>query len=369
MVEFALILPILLLVIYGIIEVGRLLFIYSSVVSSARSAARYGATTGMNEAGTTQRYKDCDGMRAAAMRTSFMAQLEDDDITLQHDRGEGVNQTDYCPSGTAVDTSGFVPGAGNTDRIRVTVTTQYGPILPILPIQPFEITSTSARTILVSVPVAITAAPQSWGGGPTATTAPTNTLTPSYTPTASRTPTSTNTGTVTFTPTITLTPSKTGTPTITLTPTKTGTPTNTATATRTSTPTFTPSVTPTTFTCDVKHSALKTSPTFSMTVFNDSPSTIIHISSITLTWNPQGGEEVWGLSLGGISIWTGVQTGSPSTFTVFIGDVTIAPASSKLLSVTTKKTNYNTSGSEQIVINFVETSCPPLDSSNPSQLK
>ena len=122
MVEFALILPILLLVIYGLIETGRLLFIYSSVTTSARSAARYGATTGMNDAGTAQRFKDCDGMRAAAKRSSFMAQLEDDNIVLSHDKGEGVSEVSYCPSGTAVDTSTFERSAGYTDRIKVIVT-------------------------------------------------------------------------------------------------------------------------------------------------------------------------------------------------------------------------------------------------------
>ena len=45
MVEFALVLPILLLVVYGLIEVGRALFIYNSVASAARQATRYGAAT------------------------------------------------------------------------------------------------------------------------------------------------------------------------------------------------------------------------------------------------------------------------------------------------------------------------------------
>ena len=41
MVEFALILPLLLLVVFGIIELGRLLVIYSSVGTASREAARY----------------------------------------------------------------------------------------------------------------------------------------------------------------------------------------------------------------------------------------------------------------------------------------------------------------------------------------
>ena len=40
MVEFALVLPILLTMLYGMMEVGRLLFIFASTVTAARQAAR-----------------------------------------------------------------------------------------------------------------------------------------------------------------------------------------------------------------------------------------------------------------------------------------------------------------------------------------
>ena len=50
-VEFGLALPIMLLVVYGLIESGRLVFIYASVVSAARQAVRYGSTTGTEQLG------------------------------------------------------------------------------------------------------------------------------------------------------------------------------------------------------------------------------------------------------------------------------------------------------------------------------
>ncbi|MEN4041110.1 MAG: pilus assembly protein, partial [Anaerolineaceae bacterium] len=43
MVEFALAIPVLLLILFGIIEMGRLMFYYSSVATASREAARYGA--------------------------------------------------------------------------------------------------------------------------------------------------------------------------------------------------------------------------------------------------------------------------------------------------------------------------------------
>ena len=46
MVEFAIALPVLLLLLYGILEAGRLLFLYSTVVTASRQAVRYGSATG-----------------------------------------------------------------------------------------------------------------------------------------------------------------------------------------------------------------------------------------------------------------------------------------------------------------------------------
>ena len=40
LVEFALIVPLLLFVVYGLIEAGRAIFIYSSVTNASREAAR-----------------------------------------------------------------------------------------------------------------------------------------------------------------------------------------------------------------------------------------------------------------------------------------------------------------------------------------
>ena len=164
MVEFALVLPILLLVIYGLLEVGRLLFIYSSVVSAARQAVRYGATTGVNASGTL-RYRDCDGMRAAAKRVGFIDEIVDTDIVIQHDEGEGIGTVTYCPPGQAIDSTNFQPSTGNLNRIRVTVSVDYAPILPLVPLNIPNIESVSARTLLVSVPIVVDAPPVGWDPG------------------------------------------------------------------------------------------------------------------------------------------------------------------------------------------------------------
>ena len=51
MVEFALVLPILLLILLGIIAFGHLFFVYSFTVASSREAARWGAAAGKTDSG------------------------------------------------------------------------------------------------------------------------------------------------------------------------------------------------------------------------------------------------------------------------------------------------------------------------------
>jgi Flp pilus assembly protein TadG len=156
MVEFALVLPILLLLIYGLVEVGRMLFIYNSVVSAARQASRYGAATGLNTSGGVPRYQDCTGMRSAAQRSGILDNFENADILIWHDDGEELNQSAYCKPGMAFDKS-FQPSSGNSSRVRVQVSTEYTPMLSFIPLQPLTITSVSARTILVGVTIEVPA--------------------------------------------------------------------------------------------------------------------------------------------------------------------------------------------------------------------
>ncbi len=147
MVEFALILPVLLMLVMGILEMGRLLTAYTGVVTASREAARYGATTGTNAAGVPKA-QDCEGIRDAAKRTSILADLQDEDITIQYDSGPGTGIIATC-SGTV---SSFTPQTG--DRIVVTVQYHYESIAPLVPTFSFDIVSSSARTYVgaISIP-------------------------------------------------------------------------------------------------------------------------------------------------------------------------------------------------------------------------
>lgn len=232
MVEFAIALPILLLMLYGILEAGRFIFIYSTVVTASRQAVRYGSATGEGSNIGVPRYQDCAGIREAARRADYLNAFDDEDVLIQWDTGPGTTLNTICDGSPLPDTDVWTPSGGNTSRLNVTIEGDFNPIVP--KIVPFiarteangnPVRGESARTILVSVEIVVTVPPSTWIA-PTST--PTNTPTPTLTPSPTNTPTLTPSPEISDTPSIT--PTKTITPTPSRTPTKTATPTTSVTA-------------------------------------------------------------------------------------------------------------------------------------------
>jgi hypothetical protein len=224
MVEFALALPIFLLLMLGIIEFARLLVTYSAVYTASREAVRYGVATGINSNGIPN-YQDCDAIRNAGMNLGRIGGVQADDFDIRYDRGlkeipDEWTTLERCSGATS--NVNLILG----DRILVKVETYFEPIVPLVNIPRIPVSSTTARTILSGVDVK-------------GTPLPTHTRVNEYTSTSTITPTSTITETPT--PTISLTP------TITITGTlpNTSTPTETSTATPTFTFTLPPTQTPT----------------------------------------------------------------------------------------------------------------------------
>jgi hypothetical protein len=140
--------PILLMVIYGLLEAGRLIFLETTVVSAAREAARYGSATGM-VGGTTQ-YRDCDGIKAAATKVDALGAIDPNRISIQYDHGPGTGIFASCSP--SVNLKGG-------DRIIVTVQAEFVPVVGMIPFvsrtyvggNPLE--SENIRTILGRVKV------------------------------------------------------------------------------------------------------------------------------------------------------------------------------------------------------------------------
>jgi len=278
MLEFALILPILLMLIYGIIEVGRLVFIFSSVANASRQAARYGAASG--KINSVAFYQDCEGIRAVANQSAFIVNF--DEINITYDRGVNAD-------GTQVPIAGIDPNPSvdscpikdytvrNGDRIIVQVSTTYEPILKLLPVQPLSVVSASARSFLISIPIVGKALPTSF--------AP-ETSTPSPTPTIIRPPTRTATFTATHIPTsISMGKLKI----------KTQTPVPTFTPTRTALPTHTPTPTATSISCTgltgVSHGPLTLEKNSMRMKIDNKTGHILVAAQIYLEWNHDTGHD------------------------------------------------------------------------------
>lgn len=170
MVEFAIVLPLLLLLVYGLLEAGRLLFMYSTIVTATRQASRYGSASGDGSTPGVPRYQDCFGIRQAAQRVDFLNAFADSDISIAYDNGEGQPVTGFDGTCDGDSDSGVTPSTNNDTRIVVTIAGNYFPIVPR--IVPFlersvasgdPITATSARTIIVGISIEVTSPP---GSGP-----------------------------------------------------------------------------------------------------------------------------------------------------------------------------------------------------------
>lgn len=350
MVEFALVMPILLFVVYGIFEVGRVLFMYSIVATANHEALRYGSSTGLNTVGGPERYQDCDGIRAAADHVDFLGVIEEGNIVVVYDHGPGSEPFAVCPPTAMQQLS-------TGDRIVVQVSADFIPIVPIIPWAPWTITSSGARTLLLDIQVAGTIQPPQL-----------STYTPSQTPTPTETPTPTFTpsNTPTITETSMYSPTPSATPTITPTPTQTGTPTDTPLPTNTSLPidTMTPTATP--FTCNVKHNGPPGGgQDVTWTIYNNH--TIpVEVNLITIYWDSSGNRFLNEVRFNNQIVFSGTSKDSPRFFwgSWSLPGAQVPPGVSTIRLVFAKSTT-----NIRIQLNLVPPQCTTLDSSNSSQIQ
>src|ERR1044071_4879824 len=87
MVEFAIALPVLLLILYGIMEFGRMVFIYSLVNTASRDAVRYASAYGYSDDGYLK-YKYCAGIKKVAQQSAYIVTLTS--ISISYDSGPGT---------------------------------------------------------------------------------------------------------------------------------------------------------------------------------------------------------------------------------------------------------------------------------------
>lgn len=357
MVEFAIVLPILLLLLYGLLEAGRLLFIYSTIVTASRQAVRYGSATGEGST-TVPRYQDCAGIRAAAERVDYLNAFNDEDILIQWDTGPGSTAKTFCGGSPLPATDASFAPTNNSSRLLVQIKGNYFPIVPKI-VGFLERSNTngdpieaqSARTVMVSVSIFVTAPPSNWKP---------DTSTPTKTPSPTPSPTPTNTATPTDTPV------KTDTPTPTLTPTISATATVSATVTRTPTITPTASLTPTRVpSCNTTHGSINLPGNNTMTLTITNPNAWpLMIKDVFVVWNAEKGhlvgndKSLWlqSASLGATQFWSGNDDGPSLTITPAAAPV-IPAGATVTLTFTFDKSYDKSVGTEEINIDFYTPGC------------
>ena len=367
MVEFALVLMILMMVLVGILEVGRLFFVYAAVNNASREAARYASAIGLDtnpDDGTTaEKYKFCAMIEKTARRSAFFPLTK---VEISYDHGPtSTSAFDTCIAvANGVDTA--VSVNYGTDRVSVEVEADYSPMINLLPISDHTFISSSARTIMgyVDLETNSSSGPSS-GTTHTPTVTSTGTLLTPDTPTMTSTSTATQPGEV-----VTMTPLPTNTPTIVPTITSTRTPTLTPTETQTPTLTFTPTVTATAkLGCDsiTTGSLLFNSRSMSLSITN--PHEAVTVSQVQVTWNATGGPNgktmvLKNISLQNVMFWAGTATGG--YFEVSPVSVTIPGNNQTSQIAFTFDNNYQTlNNAESIVISLSTPGCEGITIQKP----
>ncbi len=144
LVECAILLPVFLLLIFGIVDWSRYMIGQSSLNSVTREAARYGSAVGDSGSGVPY-YVDCDGIRDAGMIASHTIRMHPANITVEYDSGPGTAALGACPQGGSFD-AGLV---NSGDRILVTAISEFRFSTPLIGniFGPTILSSTDRRTI------------------------------------------------------------------------------------------------------------------------------------------------------------------------------------------------------------------------------
>ncbi len=362
MVEFMLALPLLLLLIYGTIEVARLIFIFSSVANASRQAARYGSAAG--EVDNIAYYQDCEGIRDVANQSAYITTF--DEINITYDRGVNSDGTqipisDIDPSPDADSCPIENETIRNGDRIIVQVKAQYQPIISIIPLEPLTIVSASARTFLISIPILGSALPTGF-----AAESPTPSRMPSPIPVS-------DTPTIVLIATSTRIPSSGGTPSNPI-PTNAGPPTLAFTPSNTPLPTKSPTITPTPISCSgltgISHGPLTFSENIMEMKINNKSGYTLSTAQIYVEWNHDRGHETGSnltLHLRQVVLANQAWEGDVQTPSAYLpAYYPMIPPGESTIRFVFNQTYDLTDGTERIIINIGTPGCTnyPVDSRN-----
>jgi Flp pilus assembly protein TadG len=141
LVEFAIAMPVLIVMLVGIMEAGRMVLTYALVVNASRDAVRYASAYGRSDDGYIK-YENCAGINSVAVKSALIIPVT---VTITYDSGPGTSSIGTCTPLTS--TNANIP-ADTGSRVTVTVQASYKPVIKLIPLGNRTFTSESSRTIL-----------------------------------------------------------------------------------------------------------------------------------------------------------------------------------------------------------------------------
>lgn len=128
LVEFAIIGPMLFLLLFGVIEFARLGYAFSEVWTAAREGARYATVVGDEDGNGEPNFVDCDGIEAAALSKVVIGTLSGANVAITYLTPSGT--TRGCQGGLTDPTNGGDIDPGT--QITVDVTGTFSAVVPLV---------------------------------------------------------------------------------------------------------------------------------------------------------------------------------------------------------------------------------------------
>ena len=154
LVEFALVAPLLFLLLFGVIEFARLGHGFTTVWTAAREGARYATTVGDNDSDGLPNYLDCASITEAALGKVVGMSLATNDVNITFSDLTGVPVADCDPATPLPAPS--PTGSTNIDNgfgIQVEVVGTFNAIVPLLSsfLDGIDLTSSQNRSVFKGV--------------------------------------------------------------------------------------------------------------------------------------------------------------------------------------------------------------------------
>jgi Flp pilus assembly protein TadG len=151
LVEFALIMPLLFLLLFGVIEFARLIYGYSTVWNGAREGARYATTVGDTDSDGVPNYLDCDAIEAAAISKVAGVDLTTGDITVKYFDADGTEIANCDADAASLASGSTIVDSGFTIEVEASGT--FDAVVPLLSslLNDVDVSSTQSRSIFKGV--------------------------------------------------------------------------------------------------------------------------------------------------------------------------------------------------------------------------